>query len=437
MKQPDACIVRITDAEGNTPGTGFLISANGRIATCYHVVKAIARPYVAFPGSKPRPAQVIATDPTHDVAILQLEGGLPPGAEPARLGRSVDARHLEFWSLGYRQLEGLEGIPAEGKVLQAVSEAPGFPDVHHMPLVLDSQHIRIGMSGAPIYIPELDLVVGMITGYWDALAAKTGYADRDTALATPSEAIADLCPEIRLSVLPSRPLSEIPPSKLVLFADDYISADLGNPYRIQSDFLHWPECTLLVWVSVPENGEGLRNAPGWRYLLAHNTGQEPRTEGEQTWRFYNLFAIRYSSCHGRWVLVYSNSRAKQGFLAIDDSLSAGWHQFSVAWNRSRLVFRIVPREPGHEVSRLYERQCNEMYLKHWPEVVSRQMFLGAWMPANADEVPYKTSYCNTRLFQLWLFPRSLEPTHRLVTEHYELQLPTLTGTPRSGGAEDC
>lgn len=39
MKQPDACIVRITDAEGNTLGTGFLVSTDGRIATCAHVAQ--------------------------------------------------------------------------------------------------------------------------------------------------------------------------------------------------------------------------------------------------------------------------------------------------------------------------------------------------------------------------------------------------------------
>ncbi|HHH42050.1 MAG TPA: hypothetical protein ENK56_08620, partial [Chloroflexi bacterium] len=48
------------------------------------------------------------------------------------------------------------------------------------------------MSGAPVYVPDLGRVVGMVTGYWDSLKAGTGFADRDTALATPAEAIAAL-----------------------------------------------------------------------------------------------------------------------------------------------------------------------------------------------------------------------------------------------------
>lgn len=213
MKQPDACIVRITNAEGKNQGTGFLVSTDGLIATCAHVVKEIREPHAVFPDGKPQPAQVVATDPAHDVAILRVEGELPDDAEPARLGRSTGAYHREFWSRGYRPLEGLEGIPAKGEVLDAVSECPGYPDVRRMPLVLDSPHIREGMSGAPVYIPDWDLVVGMITDYWDSLKVKTYPADRDTALATPAEAIVALCPDIRLCEPPpelSRPPLGVP-----------------------------------------------------------------------------------------------------------------------------------------------------------------------------------------------------------------------------------
>jgi len=197
MKQPDACTVRITDAQGKTLGTGFLVSTEGLIATCAHVVRG-KEPCIAFPGGEPRPAHVVATDEAHDVAVLRVIGDLPPDAVPARLGHSADAYHQDFWSRGYRPMEGLEGIPAEGKVLDAVSEAPGYPGVRHMPLVLQTQHVRGGMSGAPIYVPDLDLVVGMITDSWDSLKAGTFPFDQNTALATPTEAIAALCPDVPL-----------------------------------------------------------------------------------------------------------------------------------------------------------------------------------------------------------------------------------------------
>jgi hypothetical protein len=194
LTQPDACTVRITDPQGKTLGTGFLVSADGRVVTCAHVIKG-TEPRAAFPGSEPCPAQIMATDEVHDVTVLQVEGALPAGVEPARLGRSTDGRYRDFRSRGYRPLGGAEGIPAKGKVLDAVSECPG---VQHKPLVLQTQHVRGGMSGAPVYVPDLDLVVGMVTGYWDSLMAQTGFSDRDTALATPSEAIVALRPDIHL-----------------------------------------------------------------------------------------------------------------------------------------------------------------------------------------------------------------------------------------------
>lgn len=101
MKQLDASIVRVTNAEGETLGTGFLISDDGLIATCAHMVEG-TEPRIAFPAGEPRPAQIMTTDEIHDVAILRLEGELPEGAQPARLGRSIGAYHREFWSRGYR-----------------------------------------------------------------------------------------------------------------------------------------------------------------------------------------------------------------------------------------------------------------------------------------------------------------------------------------------
>ena len=198
MNQLNACIVRITDATGKILGTGFLLTADGRVATCYHVVEHQEEICIAFPGEEPSPARLIVTDSVHDVAILQVKSDLPPEAKPSSLGPSSVADGLLFYSRGYRPLGGLEGIPAEGKVLGTVSEVPGCPKVHHMPLVLQSQHVRGGMSGAPVYVPNLDRVVGMITAYWDSLKAGTGFSDRDTVLATPAEAIAALCPDIPL-----------------------------------------------------------------------------------------------------------------------------------------------------------------------------------------------------------------------------------------------
>ena len=57
---------------GNFKGTGFAISTNGFIVTDYHVVKDADSVYVQSYDGKSYKAKVIHTEPTADVAILQI-----------------------------------------------------------------------------------------------------------------------------------------------------------------------------------------------------------------------------------------------------------------------------------------------------------------------------------------------------------------------------
>lgn len=194
MNQPEACIVRITDVQGEALGTGFLVTEDGFIVTCHHVIRA-RESRAAFPNCEPQPVEVIATDEVHDIAILKLEGEIPEWAESAKLGHSENGHYNNFRSKGYRPMGDMQGIPAEGRVLQEVSECPGS---EYTPLILKSQGIRQGMSGAPVYIPEIDRVIGMISGYWDSLMAATGLRDAEASFAVPAEAIAAIHGSIEL-----------------------------------------------------------------------------------------------------------------------------------------------------------------------------------------------------------------------------------------------
>jgi S1-C subfamily serine protease len=80
----DVSIVRITNAQDKTLGTGFLVFADGLIATCFHVIEG-KDPHIVFPGSEPRPARVGATDPAHDVATRRQKAACRPAQrQPAR-----------------------------------------------------------------------------------------------------------------------------------------------------------------------------------------------------------------------------------------------------------------------------------------------------------------------------------------------------------------
>src|SRR6266550_2724295 len=99
-------VVYFTNEKGQTIGTGFVVSDDGLIATCTHVIE----PAVGFPNSvclifynpdltavkrEVRTAKVISEysrdSDAEDVTVLRLEGPLPSEVQPLRLGRSVNA----------------------------------------------------------------------------------------------------------------------------------------------------------------------------------------------------------------------------------------------------------------------------------------------------------------------------------------------------------
>lgn len=68
-------------------GSGVLISADGKVMTAAHVVQTADEVTVEFPGGERVPAKVLSSEPTADVALLQLEKP-PSNAVFAKVGDS-------------------------------------------------------------------------------------------------------------------------------------------------------------------------------------------------------------------------------------------------------------------------------------------------------------------------------------------------------------
>lgn len=68
-------------------GSGVLISADGKVLTAAHVVHTADEIMVEFQSGELIPAKVVSSEPTADVALIQLEK-LPPNAVVAKLGDS-------------------------------------------------------------------------------------------------------------------------------------------------------------------------------------------------------------------------------------------------------------------------------------------------------------------------------------------------------------
>jgi len=192
-----------------------------------------------------------------------------------------------------------------------------------------------------------------------------------------------------------------------------ISYASRNRLKINSGFINWEQCTIMIWVLVTPKGEKLRESPEdyARYLLAHQTGSWNSTMTQ----WVNLFALRYAQ--GRWQVALSNNKAEglSPSISVEDGLASGWHHFLVTWSRakSELSFWIDGDEHGSKVSQSFH--------SHWPEKLSDEVTVGAWTMDGED---YSNRYCETQLYRLLIVPQFLKPSDPLAKGHLRLR-PTI------------
>lgn len=166
-------------------GTGIVVSMNGQIITCAHVVRDVlgvhpreangAEVGVYFPQIsndeiKLRRAMVVCCFPEHDddIVLLQLING-PTLLDPkqvAMLGTAEWSSEHDFRSYGYRHLGPYQAGYANGKIMGLV-EPPLDYRLKADPIELRSRDIRQGMSGAAVLDVERNLVIGLIAQRWN------------------------------------------------------------------------------------------------------------------------------------------------------------------------------------------------------------------------------------------------------------------------------
>ena len=203
-------IVAILNAKGEICGTGFFVNQR-LIATCAHVVvdggsgpgetltvyfrqSGKTRSAKGLPEFW-RPRKV----GSEDVAILELDGDPPEDTQVLPLG-SFSNKPQPFVSQGFPALGDYVGITSSGIIESRVQKADG-----RWMLQLTSQQIEGGFSGAPVWNLTTQRVVGMISEIW---TPKANWRNRDTAFATLSETLRDICPALQLSdICPYRSLN--------------------------------------------------------------------------------------------------------------------------------------------------------------------------------------------------------------------------------------
>jgi S1-C subfamily serine protease len=187
----------------NILGTGVMVTDDGLIVTCYHVVGSIQTKslddivdirFPLLPEIK-RSASPVKEycDPKLDIAFLQLQGDLPPQITVANLSKKIAPTHT-FWSFGFRREKTFDGLYSDGTIQGEVRKK--FKEYNNLSLQeviqLRSDAIHHGMSGAAVPDTQINRVIGVISEY----LATSSNVDKNLALAIPVDTLLQIYPEL-------------------------------------------------------------------------------------------------------------------------------------------------------------------------------------------------------------------------------------------------
>jgi S1-C subfamily serine protease len=134
--------------EAEALGSGFLIDKAGHIVTNYHVVRGARAVDVSFSNNESMKAKIVGTDPSTDVAVLQVDAhsrALTPlslgNSDLVRVGDSVVAIGNPF---GYDRTVTAGIVSA----LQRVIQAPNSYSIDHV--IQTDAALNKGNSGGPL-----------------------------------------------------------------------------------------------------------------------------------------------------------------------------------------------------------------------------------------------------------------------------------------------
>ncbi|HVD12071.1 MAG TPA: trypsin-like peptidase domain-containing protein [Gaiellaceae bacterium] len=129
-------------------GSGFVIDKAGHIVTNYHVVKGARSVDVSFSNNESMKAKIVGTDPSTDVAVLQVDAH-SRALTPLSLGNS-DLVHVGDSVVAIGNPFGYDRTVTAGIVsaLQRVIQAPNSYSIDHV--IQTDAALNKGNSGGPL-----------------------------------------------------------------------------------------------------------------------------------------------------------------------------------------------------------------------------------------------------------------------------------------------
>jgi S1-C subfamily serine protease len=196
---PGVVQVTSTSVVGNDPffgpqpreslGSGFVIDKSGRIVTNYHVIENAQQVEVNFSGDDRVPARVVGSDPSTDLAVLEIDAQaraltpLPLGnSDAVRVGDSVVAIGNPF---------GLERTVTAG-IVSALQREITAPNGYTIDKVIQTDApINRGSSGGPLLSAE-----GEVIGVNSQIESSSGGGNVGIGFAVPINTVKEVVSQI-------------------------------------------------------------------------------------------------------------------------------------------------------------------------------------------------------------------------------------------------
>ncbi|NER49769.1 MAG: trypsin-like serine protease, partial [Symploca sp. SIO1A3] len=278
-------------------GTGFVVSTDGKIITCKHVVRDASEyrtvtegvivnvcfPWTKDPDLKNAIAKVTAlfAQTDDEVVLLELESSvLPVEVKPAILATAQESVGNKFVSFGYRCLGNYQGLPARGYIDgYAQQKQEDWRILQAEMVMLTSKQIDSGMSGAAVLDQNRDRVVGIIEATWDSAG---NAQDRDTNFAVDCRvlSLSPICLQIEGSLTEDIDAT-IPPTQGER-SNETIETAMRQPKRLLDDI----PAPLSAWVGREDLLQALSEAwldPDYCIIGLIGFGGEGKTSVAARW----------------------------------------------------------------------------------------------------------------------------------------------------------
>jgi S1-C subfamily serine protease len=179
------------DGGGSATGSGFLIDGQGHVVTNDHVVEDADSFGIRFgAGGRPLPAKLVGTDPSTDLAVLEVDPAkIPAETKPLELATSADLQPGDA-AIAIGSPFGLSGTVTTG-IISALDREITSPNGFPIAGVLQTDAaINPGNSGGPLLDAQ-----GRVIGVNSQIASSSRQSS-GVGFAVPVDTVRQVVPEL-------------------------------------------------------------------------------------------------------------------------------------------------------------------------------------------------------------------------------------------------